>query len=571
MSKIFHFFLRHPRITLCLLTILTHLTYLTGGFTWLDHGDIEQQRAIVPLSEIFTIFTTRYGETGYYRPLFTLLHSLNYAMFEYWAPGYHLTSIILHLLVVLLSYQFLYRVINFSSKLALLSAATIAVHADSWFTVGTITSAQELLMTIFLLIFFTSYHRLRDKTFVETQNFVSLRLRPAICLISATLALLSKETAFLYIPSYVLLYELFYFPSQTATHISSNKSPDRKKIITLFHTKYNTQNTHIWLSLFSLLILYIYIRSLAVPEFWKTSTPQLSFTHHVSTRLYNIWHSTFTLISPFPVSISDATPILSFQDFRITAAALFIICGIGLFIRSKRDTKFLIALTAMAISPILNILPLPRFWSPNYLYLTIIPATALIHRTLENDRKYKSPKYKRASYIAIGVWLSISSIATFVSGLRLENDLRLFTPAVYYEPHFKEGYYYLGNHYWQAGDLTTAQTHFELALEPDPNYISFIDRDSASINLAGVYFQQQNLGAAEELLLSIKDHVSSRNQELVYYNLALISALYEDWPQTIYWLNAYPHPWSRPEPAELLTHAQQMHADLQRPAEPTPN
>src|SRR5919108_4391650 len=77
-------------------TFLVHASYIANGFVWLDHGDIESGRAIVPLPQIYTALLTRFGETGFYRPVVTALYSLDAAIYDGWAPGYHLTNIVLH-------------------------------------------------------------------------------------------------------------------------------------------------------------------------------------------------------------------------------------------------------------------------------------------------------------------------------------------------------------------------------------------------------------------------------------------------------------------------------------------
>ncbi|MBT4139881.1 MAG: hypothetical protein HOE48_18330 [Candidatus Latescibacteria bacterium] len=77
---------------------MTHATYITNGFIWLDHGDLELGRAVLPLSHLHEAFLTRFGETAFYRPLVTVIHSLDTALYHQRAPGYHLTNVILHLL-----------------------------------------------------------------------------------------------------------------------------------------------------------------------------------------------------------------------------------------------------------------------------------------------------------------------------------------------------------------------------------------------------------------------------------------------------------------------------------------
>src|SRR3989344_1544382 len=112
--------------------ILTHLPYIQNGFVWLDHGDIEKKRSILPISELLNAFTGRFGETGFYRPLVSVILSMEYAFFGTWAPGYHIVSIFLHLGVVVASVYFVKRFFNLSSTQAWISGLIVGIHPLSW-------------------------------------------------------------------------------------------------------------------------------------------------------------------------------------------------------------------------------------------------------------------------------------------------------------------------------------------------------------------------------------------------------------------------------------------------------
>lgn len=53
-------------LSVLLLTFLIHISFLNNGFTWLDHGDVEYGRAILPINYLQSAFLTRFGETGFY-------------------------------------------------------------------------------------------------------------------------------------------------------------------------------------------------------------------------------------------------------------------------------------------------------------------------------------------------------------------------------------------------------------------------------------------------------------------------------------------------------------------------
>src|SRR3989338_4340814 len=79
-----------------LAVFLFYLSYINNGFTWLDHGDIERGRAIIPITNLKDAFFTRFGQTGFYRPVVTIINSIDFALYGLWAHGFHLTNVILH-------------------------------------------------------------------------------------------------------------------------------------------------------------------------------------------------------------------------------------------------------------------------------------------------------------------------------------------------------------------------------------------------------------------------------------------------------------------------------------------
>ncbi len=93
---------RHERLILAgilLATVLLQTTYINNGFTWLDHHDIEGRRAVVAVLQIPSAFLQRFGDTGFYRPVVVAVHSVDAVLYHQWAPGYHITNLLIHLAV----------------------------------------------------------------------------------------------------------------------------------------------------------------------------------------------------------------------------------------------------------------------------------------------------------------------------------------------------------------------------------------------------------------------------------------------------------------------------------------
>ena len=183
--------------------VLIHASYVGNGFTWLDHIDIEQGKAVVPLSEWQATFTTRYGETGFYRPLVTLTHSVDAAIYGPRAAGFHLTNVLLHLAFVASGVLFLSRFISFHERELRLAALIVLAHPLGWLPVGSISYRPELLVAFgtLLAVYFHARARLTGKP-----RWVALTFSTVL------FGLFSKETALVWIPSFILLWEVSALP-----------------------------------------------------------------------------------------------------------------------------------------------------------------------------------------------------------------------------------------------------------------------------------------------------------------------------------------------------------------------
>ena len=80
-------------------------------------------------------------------------------------------------------------------------------------------------------------------------------------------------------------------------------------------------------------------------------------------------------------------------------------------------------------------------------------------------------------------------------------------------------------YFFQIKDYPTAQKYYLSALAPTPNRLSYLDSVSLLINLAGTYVYQGQLDTAEKILTEIQSQATGSNQQLIIYNLNLISSL----------------------------------------------
>jgi len=514
------------------LTILTHLSYLSNGFVWLDHGDIERGRAILPLSQLLHAFFVRFGETGFYRPVVTIVLSLVYSIFGTWAPAFHFVSVASHVGVNLASFFFLQRFFNLSKLQAWIGALVVGIHPLSWFTVGAIPHLPDLLMTIFIQGALIFYIDSQNKT-----NSAPEKNRKQLCfLVTCLLAFFSKETALVLIPGLITIWEM------THKNFSVSKSIQRNKFF-----------------LFGLVMCfgsYFTLRTMAVPEIWRASGHSLSVSEAVGTRLSATLRTMGTLLSPITPAVSDATPVLGILHWSSIVAIMVILFITYIAIRyHSHPTVTRIALFFLvSLAPGLNILPLPRFWTTNYGYFTTTGMGALVGMLWLWSNKKKSPARKSVQ-IALASWLVISGITTAQAGARLQNDQTLFEREVQQDRNFKEGAFYLGNYYWERGTLIKAEEYFRISLTETPNVIAYLNHSSAMINYAGVLVDQQKTDEAAIVLQEVVNQATSENMLLARYNLAILYYEKNDFHKVVELLDGKITGWNKQEPWLLLLRA----------------
>ena len=193
--------------------IIAFLSSLNSVWNYFAGDDLQQilgNPFIKHLSNVPAAFTTSvwafttsevvFTTDSYFRPIFTALSTLNYAMFGTVPWGWHLVNVLIHTGVTLLVFV-VAREVTEQNWVAALTAALFAVHPSHAESVAWISGAADPLMTALLLPAFYFYMRFRkrgpDYLFGVALGFFFL-------------AMLSKETA-IGLPLVVIYCELFYF------------------------------------------------------------------------------------------------------------------------------------------------------------------------------------------------------------------------------------------------------------------------------------------------------------------------------------------------------------------------
>ena len=190
------------------LTFAVHIPTLGYKFVHDDRGQIVENPAVHSWHAVPTYFTAQVWagvmpeELGnYYRPLFLLWLRINDVVFGNQAWGWHLTTVLAHVLTTLLVYLLACR-LGISRDVALLATMIFGLHPAHIEAVAWISGVTEPLLGIFLIASFLAY--------LESRAIGAHALRWRVCsLVLFALAMLEKETA-LILPGLLIIYEWIY-------------------------------------------------------------------------------------------------------------------------------------------------------------------------------------------------------------------------------------------------------------------------------------------------------------------------------------------------------------------------
>ena len=461
----------------CLAAIAAaHLLYINNGFVWLDHGDIEQGRAIIPLSRWWLAFTGSFADTGFYRPLVTLIHGFDALLWPAFAPGFHCTNLGLHCAAAMAAPFFIASFFPLSCNERGIIALIFGLHPLAALPAGCISFRSESLLALFTFIAVTLYGKARSG---------GKALYPLPLFFITVCACFSKETAFFYIPSFLLLWEITRSIFNRRCRAPEKKHDEMRKFLPAALT--------VAAALGSVFIL----RRIAMPVQWCITPVSMPPLESIGTRLAVLGKHLVNLALPFMPPLSDAVSPCGIAQPMVLGVALII--GIAAVMTVKMGLRspasITVCLGAICLFPALNVLPLPRFYSPHYAYLAVAPLAAGV---VLAGRKITGlgPRAANALRFIVVIWIIVTGVTTFLGGKRFQSDQTLFLPEVKKDLRFSEGWFYVGNYYRAAGNLNAADGAYDSGLAAAPGCIRFFDRMEFLINKSSIAVRRNDFGAA---------------------------------------------------------------------------
>ncbi len=491
---------------LIILSFIIYSNTLQNGFVYDDSLPITDNNFIkVWTKDVFFFFDssyfTRSGEASY-RPVATLSYFVNYLFWKFNPLGYHLTSILLHMINVIMVF-FLISLISKNSTTAFFTALLFACHPALTEAVNCITYSEDLLAAVFFLPAFILYIKFKNNNY---KNYILFLITLAFFFIS----LLSKEMA-ITLPVLVILYDLIF----------AKKSEDKisiKSAISLI-----LKNKFIYTGFFLICLLYLYIRFYLM--YYPMEITIVSYGNLI-TRLiyipYNIFN--FLKITFFPFNLNAdyvfSYPETFFSFINIISYIIVIaVIILSFFVyRYSKDAAFGIWWFFIALSPVFNIMQISNPIAERYLYLPLIGLcfsfSVLIGKLFEKGRlKIKGMEQvdinKIIKYTIITAIAVIFSFSAFNRNKIWKDEFSLYKNMAETSPDSSTAHNNLGRIYRLRGDVTRAVEEYTKSIELEPeNY-------DAYNNLGNIY---NEMGMTEEAIAVYKKAIRLNPRFLKAYN-----------------------------------------------------
>jgi len=418
-----------------------YINTMDGEFVWDDIYLIPDNafvRSNVPLYQVFG-HSIRAGagemNDDFYRPLQMLTYMWDYKLWNLDVRGYHLTNIILHVLVALS----LFWLIHLWFKDLFLAWGTsllFVVHPVHTEAVAYLSGRADVLMALFFFLAFIFYLRFIDRFSVHSLT---------LCLIAYACSLLSKEYA-LILPALILLYHWW----------GARRIP--------------------WLPFGSILciaIVYIIVRSRLIQVVLDPTFIPPPFHK----RLPGVFIAFFDYVRLllFPVGLHMEYGGIYFSFFHIKAWAGIILLGAIAYSmyrawHVKRPVVFGLCWFVVALIPHSNLFPLNAYMAEHWLYIPSVGfflCAALACQTIG-----KKCSWPRGAWILVGLLTIVWGMLTYQQNKVWRNPITLYEHTLKYAPESARVTNNLGIVYYQKGQKQKGIQLFKRAIQLESKYFN---------------------------------------------------------------------------------------------------
>ncbi|MFC1624177.1 tetratricopeptide repeat protein [Candidatus Omnitrophota bacterium] len=422
---------------------------LGGKFIWDDRYLVEDNVYIKNWHHIPKIFTKDIGAGSgrtynFHRPLQTLSYMVDYSLWKLDVRGYHLTNILLHILVVLGIY-WLVSILFKDSLLSFLTSIFFLVHPIHAGPVNYISARANSLVALFMLLAIIFYIKALD--IKKPILFLSM-------ILTYIAALLSRELA-LILPVLLLLYHYIF----------------KKKI-----------KPREFLSILTITFIYILLRFTVL----KTSLvhPVIATTLFERLPGFFVAISSYIrlLILPFDLHMEYGMKLFDLTDPRVTIGLLLLTLSLIYGLRKEKSNNlilFSVSWFFIMLLPVSNLYPVNAYMSEGWLYVPSIGFFLLLAKVLSH--LYRTERFRIFTIILTIGLLSFYSSLTIKENTHWREPIAFYKRTLKYAPDSPRVHNNLGNAYYNMGREEEAIALYKKALEIDP------DNEEAYFNQGVIY------------------------------------------------------------------------------------
>lgn len=466
-------------ILIILLGSLVYSNSLTNQFIWDDQYLVEENTYIKNWRYLPQIFTKDIGEGsgvkyGFYRPLQILSYKLDYSLWRLNPKGYHLSNIILHILVGILIY-WLANVLFKEKTLSFIASLLFITHPLHTETVTYISGRQESLAFFFVLASFLSYIKyLRNKNI----GYFALTIMGYIG------SLLSKEVCLVF-PLLILLY-----------HSSFKERLNLKMFISLV--------------IVSLLYLLLRITFLKDFLFLKVLFP-ISIFPRTLAFFAAICNYLKILIFPLNIYPEYGNPLFKITDIEVLTG-IGLIITLLIYILKKRNRNPLLSFSIgwffIVLLPVSGLIyPLSTYMRPHWLHIPSLGFFFILGKIFAN--LIKREKFKFISSLLLIGLLLLYSYLTFKQNTLWGEPLTFYKKNLKYLPQNSNLYTNLGNAYMKIGNKKEAIKMFKKAVKLD-------SKNAVAYNNLGVSYSK--IGKSLEAITFYKKAIEAKPTYIKAYS-----------------------------------------------------
>jgi protein O-mannosyl-transferase len=481
-------------------TLICYANVINAPFIWDDEIMVVANPFIRNLANIPKIFTSSaFGHTlsagKFYRPFQILSFAFDYHFWGLNPMGFHITSIILHIINCLLLFYLLIK-LKFSKLFSYIVTQVFAIHPIHIEAVTYISGRGDLLYLTFSLLCFICFIIGSEKKSIIQHILASLLL---------IIAIISKENS-VSLPVIILLY-VFLFQKRNSINKSQIYSLISLNLISFCYAMYRVlplSNNNTTLSL------------IADSSFWE--------------RLITIPHIFITYIRLVFL------PVFLHMEYHFVEKSLFspyILIGIPflaiffyLLINKtapKKQALFFALWFIIGLSPVLNIAaPLASTVREHWLYLPSIGLFILLAKTISQSinkimlkTRLSSHKISKLKLILFIISILYLSTCTIIRNKDWQEPLKLYEHDLFLEPRSFLLHNNRGVEHFRLNNMIKAKESFKMAVQVSPRQSYGI----AHNNLGVIYQNEDNIELAKTHFLK---SIECNNYELAYTNLANI-------------------------------------------------